>query len=60
MGSWGEIWGQMRRSGREKDGVVSILPFGPQTILEASREGLQADTGADFKRVFVRFWGLRL
>lgn len=39
MGSWGEIWGQMRRSGIEKDGVVSILPFGPQTILEASRGG---------------------
>lgn len=42
-------------SGVEKDGVVSVLPLGPQTAPEARREGLQADTGADFMRIFVKF-----
>lgn len=54
----GEIWCGMRRSAVEKDGGVSIFPPGPQTALEASGEELQADTGADHMRVFVRFWSL--
>lgn len=38
--------------------MISILPFGLWTAPEASREGPQADAGADFRRVFVSFWGL--
>lgn len=54
----GGIRGGVRRSGVEKGGVVSTLLLGSQTAPEASREELHADTGADFMRVFVRFWGL--
>lgn len=41
-----------------KNGVESILPFGLWSAPEASREGLQADAGADSRRIFVRSWGL--
>lgn len=34
--------------------MVSILPFGLSTAPKASREGLQADAGADSRRVFVK------
>lgn len=51
----GKIQGEIWRRGVEQNGVVSILPLDPQTAPEARREGLQADTGADFMRSFVRF-----
>ena len=38
--------------------MVSILSRGPWAARQVYRKGLQADAGADFMRVFVRFWGL--
>lgn len=51
-------WGGGGDVEQGKEGWKRILPFGLLTAPEASREGLQADAGADSRRVFVRFWGL--
>lgn len=42
----------------EKNGVVPMLPGDLWIAPEVSREGLQADAGADFRRIFVKSWGL--
>lgn len=49
-GLLGEAGSRRRRSGVEKSAVGAILPPGPRTAPEASREKLQADAGADFMR----------
>lgn len=38
--------------------MVPMLPGDLWIAPEVSREGLQADAGADFRRIFVKSWGL--